>query len=376
MSLPIVLDKSSFQSLSEKELKILFKYYFVIIPSVLINEIIGDLSKAHKYSISATKVIYLANKFTGMNSAKHVFYKELIERELMGSKIYMDFRPLVKADSPQIDADGKKSVMIKQSPEELAIERWRTGQFSKQEYLYSKEWRIATKTINLDRMKKSLKAIYDSVNSFNTLEDIMDYIDSYFHENSKNFQIIRKIYNEFKISKKYYSKSFQIWGTSKTQNILDIFPYSVYCFKLKMFFDLSLINNLIGTKPTNLIDLEYVYYLPFCRVFSSGDKFHKKILPILINSIQQDFITSEILKEDLIKISEEYLNSNKELPSSPPVSSLISQLYKKLGKNTANKDPLPFENDIEAIVFEKKLNINAPCPCGSGKKLKDCHYEV
>lgn len=379
MSLPILLDKSSFQSLSEKELQILFKYYFIIIPSVLINEIIGDLKKVYKDGLSEKKVILLANKFTGMCSAKHIFYKEILMQELKGKEIYMDFRPLVKSEPPKIDSNGEKSIIIKQSEEECAIERWRIGHFSVQEFLYSSEWRKTTKTIDLEKVKKSLKKIYSLNVKLTNFEEISNHIEDYFHKNKTNFRIIKTIYEEFEIPNKYYLKSFIIWNNSKSKIVADIFPYSVYCIKLKMFFELSLLNDLIGTRSTNLVDLEYIYYLPFCRVFSSGDKFHKRILPILLNSQKQDFIANDVLKEDLNNIYEDLRNKKNEFNlmdyPSPPAKSITAKLYKKLIKNTKNKNELPVDSEIDNIWFEKKLNINAPCPCGSGKKLKDCHYE-
>ena len=41
----------------------------------------------------------------------------------------------------------------------------------------------------------------------------------------------------------------------------------------------------------------------------------------------------------------------------------------------AENEPLNYNNQGEDEIFtpEKKIPRNAPCPCGSGKKYKDCH---
>ena len=41
----------------------------------------------------------------------------------------------------------------------------------------------------------------------------------------------------------------------------------------------------------------------------------------------------------------------------------------------AENEPLNYSNQGEDKNFtpEKKIPRNAPCPCGSGKKYKDCH---
>jgi len=49
-------------------------------------------------------------------------------------------------------------------------------------------------------------------------------------------------------------------------------------------------------------------------------------------------------------------------------------LYNKLGENSSNKGSV-IGNEFDSICFEKKISIYAPCPCGSGKKIKDCQHK-
>ena len=62
-------------------------------------------------------------------------------------------------------------------------------------------------------------------------------------------------------------------------------------------------NELISTRPTNWIDLEYCYYLPFCRVFLSDDKIHDSLVPYLIDK-NQCYIKGSDIKKDLKRILE------------------------------------------------------------------------
>ena len=48
MSIPIVLDKSTFQGLNYKDIIELHRYYTVNITPLLVSEILGDLSKEEK----------------------------------------------------------------------------------------------------------------------------------------------------------------------------------------------------------------------------------------------------------------------------------------------------------------------------------------
>ena len=48
----------------------------------------------------------------------------------------------------------------------------------------------------------------------------------------------------------------------------------------------------------NLSDLMYLYYLPFCNVFVSNDRFHRKVVPEFLTP-QQKFTWGFDLKEDV-----------------------------------------------------------------------------
>ncbi len=57
--------------------------------------------------------------------------------------------------------------------------------------------------------------------------------------------------------------------------------------------------------PTNWVDLQYLYYLPFCMVFASEDRLHRLLAPLLIRA-NQDFVTGFELKADLRRIADEH----------------------------------------------------------------------
>jgi hypothetical protein len=57
-------------------------------------------------------------------------------------------------------------------------------------------------------------------------------------------------------------------------------------------------HKLVSQKPTNFIDAQYLYYLPFCHVFVSGDKLHKRLVPELLGP-EQRFLSADDLKHEL-----------------------------------------------------------------------------
>ncbi len=88
--------------------------------------------------------------------------------------------------------------------------------------------------------------------------------------------------------------------------IASIAPYTAHIFAVDLFFCLGLGADLIGReRPTNKIDMAYLYYLPFCMVFTSRDKLHAKTARLFLNS-DQVFVPGDELKADLARLDEHF----------------------------------------------------------------------
>ena len=75
---------------------------------------------------------------------------------------------------------------------------------------------------------------------------------------------------------------------------------------INIFFCLVLPTELLrNVKPSHQVDLAYLYYLPFCKVFTSKDRFHAQIVPLFLDP-SQTFVNGEDLKTDLKKLDEHY----------------------------------------------------------------------
>ncbi len=58
-------------------------------------------------------------------------------------------------------------------------------------------------------------------------------------------------------------------------------------------------------KPSHQIDLAYLYYLPFCTVFTSKDRFHEQIVPLFLDPFQT-FVSGDDLKAERKRLVEHY----------------------------------------------------------------------
>ncbi|MGA7410201.1 MAG: hypothetical protein WBW33_06930 [Bryobacteraceae bacterium] len=71
---------------------------------------------------------------------------------------------------------------------------------------------------------------------------------------------------------------------------------------VNIFFCLVLPTQLLrNVKPSHQVDLAYLYYLPFCSVFTSKDNFHIQIVPLFLGRMQ-DFVNGNDFKEDMKRL--------------------------------------------------------------------------
>jgi hypothetical protein len=416
----ILLDKSSIQSLSAQEIEFLYRYYTINIAPVLIIEILGDLMKPNKEDVLTGKDVQeLSNKLLQIDSAVSVHYRTLIAHSLLGNEVSMDGRPYVPGGRSVEEPGGKKGVVFDEDPEEKAIHRWRSGQFSEAEALLSHRWRESTVQIDLGRTKEMYKPIASLVPETASFEQLVSAIDKILVEPELQTKLLRQLIYEFSFDPQFASRVFHRWEQRQFSRVKDFAPYAFFCFSATFSFYIGLVRNFIGTRPTNRVDLEYAYYAPFAMVFSSRDNFHKTFVPPFLRP-DQTFVSGDQLKQDLKNIADvwnslaperrtDWLKENGQYPperdnsitlqlwqkymqprrrivreesqSDQPkrAAQEIMEIVKKLQPDGEIQDVRTQLADdrsgIDFLVQKRTISTEDPCPCGSGKKLKDCHLE-
>jgi hypothetical protein len=73
-----------------------------------------------------------------------------------------------------------------------------------------------------------------------------------------------------------------------------------------VFFHVAVDKKLIDPgRPSNRVDIAYLYYLPFTMIFVSNDKLHRRAVPYFLEPNQM-FVFGEDLKRDLAKLDAYY----------------------------------------------------------------------
>ena len=301
----LLIDKSTLQSLSYDETWCLVRYYYIIYTPILFTEVLGDLTKGADNQKSKRLVAHLSDKMKPGNSGFTTDYRTLLEGDLLGNKVPMD-KKLVRIDAIPVFTPGiGRGLYFGVQPERKDLGRWRASQFTAEEHEVSKKWRSWSKSIDLEKWRKIEGLPTPTVNS---LEKLIPAVQDTLNRISYHLEPLRLLLTEADISKSSSNQIFKRWDRCGMPQLQEFAPYAYYCFTVFFAFSTALANHLIGTRGTNRVDLEYLFYLPFCEVFSSSDRFHKEFAPLFLDN-QQNFVDGNILKRDLKHIQ---VHSNSE----------------------------------------------------------------
>lgn len=129
----LILDKSSLQSLSTAKIQELNRYFRLVVPPILLEEILCDLTKeANSGRDPKAHVAALARKIPISGSCPIPDFHVLCVQDLLGNKIPMDCRrPVVFDKDIVLGKDGSFAVS---HPEKSALYRWQQGQFDESDF--------------------------------------------------------------------------------------------------------------------------------------------------------------------------------------------------------------------------------------------------
>jgi len=303
----LIFDKSTIQTLTVDESVLLDNFYMSNITPVFFAECLADLERdtGRMRGTPESLVGALATRTPDSQACGNVFHMRILKGELMGkfdlSKA--QFRPMRERGQPVRTGDSK-GILFRASEEEEAVRRWSERDFLTLERQMAKQWRRMIDSIDLNAMSANMLRNIGPWRKPTSLEDaklltetIIDCIDQEW--------LLR-----FGLPALGIAEAIDLvitrWLDDRRKPLRSYLPYFVHILSINIFFALVLPTNLLSkVKPSHRIDLAYLYYLPFCTVFTSRDNFHVRVAPLFMNPFQT-FVHGDDLKEDLRRLHERY----------------------------------------------------------------------
>jgi hypothetical protein len=302
----LIFDKSSLESLNLDEAVMLDNFYMSNITPLFFVECLADLEKAIRSNSTPEQLVgSLATRTPESQSYPNVHHATILRGELAGK---FDLKTVhgrvMLAGGRHVQLGDKKGVIFEPSPEAEAISRWGKREFVELERNIARQWRHALTSIDLNAMTQTVMGALGPWRKPKSLHDARTMADTII-DNMDPDWLIRFGLNvlgapetvEYVVSK---------WIQKRRPPLREHLPYFVFMLTINVFFYLVLPTQLLSkVKPSHTIDLAYLYYLPFCSVFTSKDNFHAEIVPLFL-SPGQTFLNGGELKEDLKRLVAHY----------------------------------------------------------------------
>jgi len=335
---PIALfDKSFIQSLSLDE-SVWFSHFFITnVCPIFYVETLADLSKGGEQRRDPEdEVRIIADKFPELNSAPSAHHSELLISNLRGQKVPMigqiqlEYGALVKVA-------GELSSYSPKSPTAEAFSRWQANDFSELEKRFANDWRSALTDSNLAQRHELFTHLPLDLEKVKTLEDARDAARSLLASGTKPFLLMDYALEALFVPNRFHSEIRARWAGEKYPRLPDFAPYASFVLSVELFQEIALEKKLISAdRRSNRIDLAYLYYLPFCMLFISSDKLHRRTAPLFLRD-DQEFVWGIDLKQSLGELDLYYSvfpDEEKEkgiyaLAPTPPkhIQTLVSDLW-------------------------------------------------
>lgn len=314
----LIFDKSALESFNLDESNWLDNFYYSIITPLFFMETLADLEKEVGRGRTPEDVVGgLAYKTPDMSATACAHHRSILGSTLMGQDFPLEVC-VPRAGGRMVELDGKKGVFYEQSKEEEALSRWYNHEFLDVERQIAKTWRRELSNVDHSKTYSFFQNWFvlgkpKSPAEVKTLTDSI--LDGFPQDGVFRFGL-----EYLGVPKPLQAEILDRWKAAGTPPIKQFCPYFRHVYGVDLFFDLAIASDQISRvrpagKADNKVDISYLYYLPFCHVFTSKDNLHRKVVPLFLRE-DQSFVYADDLKADLHKLDAHFWAMPDEIKTS------------------------------------------------------------
>jgi hypothetical protein len=306
-------------------------------------ETLADIEKeVHRGKTPEQVVGALAYKTPDMHAVMNPFHGWLIPTELSGMQQVDMTGRVYQANGDVVALNEHKGVIYRPTREEEAFQRWQRGEFLDLERQLAKVWRRSVTGIDHSKTYEFFNQVFGKSRKPRDLAETKAFTDSILDSMEPNHSlslgmILLGIPSQGQLA------VLQRWEQAGRPPMKTFTPYFRYVVGVELFFNLAIAGDLISRvrparKEDNKVDIAYLYYLPFCRIFASSDNLHQRTVPLFLRP-DQSFVTGLDLKAGLSAIDQYYEKFPADVKArgfyayadTPPedASFLVTQLWDK-----------------------------------------------
>jgi hypothetical protein len=202
--------------------------------------------------------------------------------------------------------------VFENSPEAEAFARWQRSQFLDIERGVASSWREMLSSLNLPDVAQRMRALGISPQTCRTVDDAHGVAAALVHSDAAPEQQMELLFAFVHVPGHLRGRIFERWSAAGFPPLARYAPYAAHVLKVELFFQIALAANLVSAeRASNRADIAYLFYLPFCHIFLSGDKLHRRCAPPFLTK-GQEFVWASDLKGALASVNQ-VLSSASEL---------------------------------------------------------------
>lgn len=331
---PIALfDKSFLQSLNEEE-SLWFDHFFLpnVCP-IFYVETQADLAKEASKKFTPEQLVeQIARKFPEHWGAPNVYHPDIVTANLLGDVVPMNGQVIIPSVSRGA-VDGHTVLAYPHTPEAQAFLRWTQRQFRDEEREAGRFWRTSgfgtDPKVVIDHLRKI--SVYDSP-SCPTLKHVLGEVDRVLEKLTSSQQLALAL-QLFGVPEEQTNRIIERFREAGEPPLATFGNYAEFALRLELFYHIAVHKGRMSTAQR--MDMNYLFYLPFCNIFVSGDWVHIASTPLFLRE-GQEFIPGPQMKTALVQLNELYLavpdaetKSITEIAPRPPFdgNNLVTEIW-------------------------------------------------
>lgn len=296
-----IFDKSALQSLNRDEAVWLDCFYRSNITPLFYVETLADLHKQMRDGRTPEQVVgNIAEKTPVLSADLNVDHHTLCVNDLLGHRVQMERKAVVRRGRSVMTGD-RMGIIFDQPAEMEAFQRWQEGSFLDVERLQAKAWREGLAELDYKVILKNF-GFQEGQLKIDALE-ARTFADRFVLGERNRFTALRSCLEILDVPKSLRKEIIHRWKMAGGPPLSEFAPYAAYVFRVDMFFVAALASGFLPrpARSSNRVDIAYLYYLPFCMIFVSGDRLHRITAPLFLQG-DQEFVWAPDLKADLAKL--------------------------------------------------------------------------
>jgi hypothetical protein len=301
----VIFDKSVLQMLRPSEIEELTHCFDFICVPTLIREIIGDLRKppsaTNKVPVQAVRA--WASRLSLMDVTTPVNFRKAALGNMYGAPVPMAGRVPLDTSSKNVHASPDDKYLVYDATVEQELwNRWSRGDFSTDDAMIADAWRDGLNRVDMKAIGLGWRAFIDEhIGRGSSVDEIVAKVDRLISDPASESQIrAAVVLLRFLRADILDIQPFALAHSIDSRvTIIAFAPYAASVLRLYLTFLACVSYGLVQLRPSNYVDLQYLFYAPFAMGFASNDNLHKRLWSAASGSAI--LIDGGRLQEDLMK---------------------------------------------------------------------------